>query len=51
MYIFDIVVVISELVDKRPPEDGRLWQKHVKDDRLKMSTLSITMDGVINPHI
>jgi hypothetical protein len=51
MYICDIIIVLSELVDKNPSEDGRFWPKHIKDYRLKMLTLSNTLDGVIKPHI
>jgi hypothetical protein len=28
MYIFDVVMVVSELVDKNPSEDGRSDQKY-----------------------
>jgi hypothetical protein len=36
MYICDIVVVVSELVDKKNySEDGWIWPKHIKDYKLK----------------
>jgi hypothetical protein len=46
MYICDILIVVSELVDKNPSEDDLFRPKHAKDDKLKYQHLSITLDGV-----
>jgi hypothetical protein len=51
MYICDIVMVVSELADKNPSEDGLFWPKHVKYDRLKKPTVSVTLDDVIKRRI
>jgi hypothetical protein len=43
-------MVVSELADKKPFLK-MVVPKHVKDDRFKMSTLSIILKGVIKPQI
>jgi hypothetical protein len=39
------VVVVPIRIDKNPSEDDPSWQKHVMDNW--MSTSTITLDGVI----
>jgi hypothetical protein len=48
IYICVIVTVVPELADKNPTEVGRFSPKYVKDDRLNMLKLSVTLDVLLN---